>query len=141
VLGLGGAALLFTLFLIDGFMPRVAPYWSQKGTIAAYFQQRRSPAERLVAYEMFWRGETFYTENTINQGPLEERTAFDSDDLETADRGLRAWLERHRGQRHFFLFLPGHRAHLESVLPPESRPTFTVVAQPNDKFVLARADL
>jgi 4-amino-4-deoxy-L-arabinose transferase-like glycosyltransferase len=141
VLGLGGAALLFTLFLIDGFMPRVAPYWSQKGTIAAYFQQRRSPAERLVAYEMFWRGETFYTENAINQGPVEERTIFDSDDIETADRGLRAWIERHRGQRHFFLFLPGHRAHLESVLPPETRPTLTVVPQPNDKFVLARADL
>jgi hypothetical protein len=141
LLGLGGAALLFTVFLIDDFMPKVAPFWSQKGTIAAYFQQRRSPDERLVAYHMFWRGETFYTKNAIFEGEQEERSVFDSDDLEVADRGLRAWIERHRGHRQFFLFLPGYRARLEGILPAEARPTLTVVAQPNDKFVLARADL
>src|SRR5204863_4647910 len=90
VAGLGVAAVLFTVFLLDGFMRQVAPFWSQKGTIAAYFQQRRSPAERLVAYRLFWRGETFYTENAIFEGPLDERTVFDSDDVEATDRGLRA---------------------------------------------------
>ena len=77
VVGLAAVAVVFTYFLLDGFMPRVAPYWSQKRPIAAYYKNRRSPDERLIAYQMFWRGETFYTKNEIYEGPPEERTVFD----------------------------------------------------------------
>jgi 4-amino-4-deoxy-L-arabinose transferase-like glycosyltransferase len=139
--GLAAAAVLFTFFLIDRFMPAVAPFWSQKGVIAAYFQQRRSADERLVAFHMFWRGETFYTRNAIFEGPEEERTVFDSDDLQVADEGLRAWIGRHRGQRHYFLFEPSYGGHLQRLLPADAQASWTVVPQPNDKFMLARADL
>jgi 4-amino-4-deoxy-L-arabinose transferase-like glycosyltransferase len=140
LVGLGTAAVLFTVFLLDRFMPAVAPAWSLKGTIAAYFQQRRSPAERLVAYRMFWRGETFYTENALYGGPPEDRTLFDGDDLAAVDGELRAWIDRHRGQRHFFLYEPASRARVEALLQAvHAIPT--VVDQPNAKFVLERADL
>ena len=140
VVGLAGVAVLFTLFLLDVYMRKVAPYWSQKETIAAYYKERRSPDERLVAYKMFWRGETFYTKNKIYEGPNEDRTVFDSDGKE-ADEQLRAWVSRNRGRRHYFIIEPGRRPHLESLLPPESRASFTVVAQPTNKFMLARVDL
>jgi hypothetical protein len=133
--------VLFTFFLLDGFMPRVAPYWSQKDAVATYFRTRRSPEERLVAYRMFWRGETFYTKNAIFEGPREERTVFDSDDEKTADEELRAWIASHRGRRHFFLFDRPRQAHLQSLLPPEARGTFTVIDQPSNKFALAYAEL
>jgi len=67
-----------TWFLLDVFMRDVAPFWSQKGTIAEYYKRRRSPDERLIAYSMYWRGETFYTKNEIYEGPQEERTVFDT---------------------------------------------------------------
>jgi 4-amino-4-deoxy-L-arabinose transferase-like glycosyltransferase len=137
---LGVTAVLFTLFLLDGFMPRVAPYWSQKETIAAYYRLRRSPEERLIAYRLFWRGETFYTKNAIYDGPSEERTMFDSDDA-SADDALRNWLARHRGRRHYFLFEASRRGTVESLLPADARGSFRLVDQPNNKFSLGTADL
>jgi 4-amino-4-deoxy-L-arabinose transferase-like glycosyltransferase len=141
LVGLGAAAVLFTLFLLDGYMRAVAPYWSQKETIGAYYRSRRSPEERLVAYQMFWRGETFYTKNAIFEGPDEERSVFDGDDQAAADRALRAWIAAHRGRRHFFLFERSRRGHLESLLPPEARASFTLLEQRSNKFSLAAVDL
>jgi hypothetical protein len=136
--GLGATAIAFTFFLLDGFMPAVAPYWSQKGPIAAYYQNRRSPDERLVAFQLYWRGETFYTSNEIYEGPSEERTVFDA---EGADDKLKAWIARHRGRRAFFLFERFQQGRLAGLLPPEARPSFHVVDDKNNKFTLAAADL
>jgi 4-amino-4-deoxy-L-arabinose transferase-like glycosyltransferase len=135
---LGGAAVVFTFFLLDVYMRDVAPFWSQKQLIASYYQHRRSPEERLIAYQMYWRGETFYTENEIYQGPMEERTVFDSDG---ADDKLKDWLGHHRGHRQFFIFERGQQPHLQSLLPPEARASFQVIDGRNNKFSVAQADL
>jgi hypothetical protein len=132
------AAVLFTLYLLDVYMRAVAPFWSQKEPIATYYEKRRSPDERLIAYQMYWRGETFYTKNEIYEGPMEERTVFDQDG---ADEKLKTWIEHHRGHRHFFLFERGQQSHLQSLLPPESRASFEVLDSRNNKFSLAKADL
>ena len=138
VVGFAGTAVVFTFFLLDGFMRSVAPSWSQKGPIAAYYQNRRSPEERLVAYQLYWRGETFYTSNEIYEGPPEERTVFDQDG---ADEKLKAWIARHRGQRTFFLFERHQQQRVQALLPPESKPTFRVIDEQNNKFSLAVAEL
>ena len=88
VVGLSAAALVFTFYLLDRFMPAVAPSWSQKGPIAAYYRERRSPEERLIAYQLYWRGETFYTSNEIYEGPTEERTVFDQEGADDKAEGL-----------------------------------------------------
>ena len=132
------AAVAFTFFILDDFMPKVAPYWSQKGPIAAYYRLRRSPDERLIAYKLYWRGETFYTSNEIYEGPPDERTVFDQ---EGADDHLKAWLQRHRGRRTFFLFERYQKGHIQDQLPPEARGSFRVVDELNDKISLAQADL
>jgi 4-amino-4-deoxy-L-arabinose transferase-like glycosyltransferase len=136
--GLSTAAIVFTFYLLDGFMRGVAPSWSQKGPIAAYYQQRRSPEERLVAYQLYWRGETFYTSNEIYEGPTEERTVFDG---EGADDKLKDWITRHRGRRTFFLYERFQQARLQGLLPPEARGSFRVVDEQNNKFSLGQADL
>jgi 4-amino-4-deoxy-L-arabinose transferase-like glycosyltransferase len=136
--GLSAAAVVFTFFLLDVYMRDVAPYWSQKLPIAAYYEKRRSPEERLIAYQMYWRGETFYTKNEIYEGPVEDRTVFDQ---EGADEKLKEWVAHHRGHRHFFLFERGQQGHLEGLLPPEARPSFQVVDSHNNKFSLAQVDL
>jgi 4-amino-4-deoxy-L-arabinose transferase-like glycosyltransferase len=138
IYALPAAAIVFTFFILDDFMPKVAPYWSQKGPIAAYYQHRRSPDERLIAYMLYWRGETFYTSNEIYQGPEDERTVFDQ---EGADDRLRDWLTRHRGHRMFFLFERHQQARIRDDLPPDARDSFQMVDELNNKFSLASADL
>ena len=110
--GLSLAAVVFTFYLLDHFMPTVATSWSQKGPIAAYYRQRSSADERLIAYQLYWRGETFYTSNEIYEGPTEERTVFDQ---EGADDRLKEWLARHRGRRTYFLFERHQEARLIAV--------------------------
>jgi 4-amino-4-deoxy-L-arabinose transferase-like glycosyltransferase len=132
------AAVAFTFFVLDDFMPAVSPYWSQKGLIASYYRLRRSPDERLIAYLLYWRGETFYTSNEIYEGPMDERTVFDQ---AGADDRLKAWLLRHRGRRQFFLYERFQQGRIVEDLPPDARASFRVVDQLNNKFSLGEADL
>jgi 4-amino-4-deoxy-L-arabinose transferase-like glycosyltransferase len=136
--GLPVVAVLFTFYLLDRFMPAIAPSWSQKGPIATYYRERASAEERLLAYSLYWRGETFYTSNEIYEGPSEERTVFDQ---EGADDKLKEWVSRHRGRRAYFLFERHQEARIKNLLPPETRASFNVVDSQNNKFSLARADL
>jgi hypothetical protein len=139
LLGLGTSALAGTLFLLHHFMPRTASFWSQKQLIAEYYRQRQGPEERLIAYRLFWRGETFYTSNEIYQGPPEERTVFDH--WPDTDARLTAWLARHRGRRHFFVFVPSQEATIRRLLPPEAAASFRIVDRRHNSFVLAMAQL
>ncbi|MDP9151564.1 MAG: glycosyltransferase family 39 protein [Myxococcota bacterium] len=50
---------------LDVYMTSTAPHWGQHEVIAAYYADRASPDEALVAYQMNWKGENFYTGNHI----------------------------------------------------------------------------
>jgi hypothetical protein len=138
-IGLGASAVLFTWFLLDVYMRKVAPFWSQKETIAEYYKARRSPEEKLLAYQMYWRGETFYTSNEIYEGPEEDRGVFDY--YQDVDERLKAWLGRHTGQRVFIIFERGRQSHVQSLFPGEARNSFRVLYDKNNKFSLAVAQL
>ena len=99
---------------------------------------RRSPEERLIAYQMYWRGETFYTKNEIYEGPQEDRTVFDQDG---ADEKLKDWISRNRGHRAFFLFEHGQRGHIIQLIPIETQASFKVLDERNNKFSIAQVDL
>jgi len=84
---------------------------------------------------MYWRGETFYSENELYDPrlPPEEKTVF----IKDADAaGLRAWLRRHPGTRVFFLIDRGRLEPLRALVPG-----LTVVDDSNNKFFLAAARL
>jgi hypothetical protein len=136
--GLCGAAVLFSFFLLDGYMLRVTPYWTQKGLIATYYKTRRSPDEHLLVWQMYWRGENFYTQNEIFVGPKPERTVFLGDrNLEN----LKDWMGRHRGKRAFFLVERSRYSQLEASIPVDARPSLKIIDESNMKFCLASAQL
>ena len=87
---------------------------------------------------MYWRGETFYTKNEIYEGPKEDRTVFLGD---RNVENLKAWMERHRGQRAFILVEHTRWNTLETAVPEERRKTLKKVDESNMKFVLASVDL
>jgi 4-amino-4-deoxy-L-arabinose transferase-like glycosyltransferase len=139
VVGMCLASVGMTYYLLDVFMREVAPFWSQKETLAEYYRHRKSPDEKLLAYTMYWRGETFYSENEIYDDPRkEERTVFDQDG---ADEQMKAWIANHRGRRVFIIYERGRQNHLQQLLPAESRSTFKVLYEKNNKFSLAEAQI
>src|SRR5262252_6690440 len=131
-------AVGFTIFLLDSYMRRTTPYWTQKGLIANYYKMRRSPDEHLLVWQMYWRGENFYTQNEIYEGPKEERTIFLGD---RNFENLKSWMEKHRGHRAFFLVEQSRWAQLEGLVPAEAKASLKIVDNSNMKFCLAAADL
>lgn len=80
------AGALFTLHLIVWYMPAVGPHWSQKQLHAIYFQCRRDPGQRLIAWQLNWRGENFYSKNKVV--PL----------METDNKEFLEYLRRYRAR-------------------------------------------
>jgi hypothetical protein len=58
-------AFVCALWGLDVYMIRTAPHWGQHEIIASYYRDRRGPEEPIVAYQMNWKGENFYTGNRI----------------------------------------------------------------------------
>jgi 4-amino-4-deoxy-L-arabinose transferase-like glycosyltransferase len=132
------AAVAFTYWLLDGYMMKVTPYWTQKGLIATYYKMRTSPDEHLLVWQMYWRGENFYTQNEIYEGPAAERTVFLGD---KNVENLKAWIAKHRGHRAFFVVERSRWSQLEGIVPPESRASLHIIDESNMKFCLAQIDL
>lgn len=58
-------AVLWAVWGLDVYMVALAPHWGQRDLIEAYYRDRKSPDEALVAYQMNWKGENFYTGNRV----------------------------------------------------------------------------
>ena len=132
------AAVAFTYFLLDGYMMKVTPYWTQKELIANYYKMRRSPDEHLLVWQMYWRGENFYTQNEIYEGPTAERTIFLGD---KNVENLKSWMSKHRGKRAFFLVERSRWSQLQGLVPPETKASLKMVDESNMKFCLGQIDL
>jgi len=84
-------ALVFGHWLTQHHMVALAPHWTQKHLVEEYYQRRTSPAERLVAFQMNWKGENFYTGNRVVVH------------VSTKNKNFEKWVDKHRGERHFFI--------------------------------------
>lgn len=58
-------SFVWALWGVDVYMVKTSPHWGQREVIQAYYKDRKGPAEPLVAYQMNWKGENFYTSNRI----------------------------------------------------------------------------
>lgn len=131
-------AVAFTYFLLDVYMPQAAAHWSQKPLIAQYYRERASFDERLLVWQMYWRGENFYTQNEIYEGPINERTVFLGD--KNAEN-LKNFIAKHPGKRHWFLIERTRLETLKSLLPTAARATVKIANDNNNKFYLLTANL
>ena len=60
-----GFGFVWGIWGIDVYMEKTAQHWGQHEIIEAYYADRQSPDQVLVAYQMNWKGENFYTGNHI----------------------------------------------------------------------------
>jgi hypothetical protein len=124
----GAAFAVFTLFI---YLPSLAPHYGQRELFERYYAERRSEREPVVAYQMNWKGENFYTGNRI--------PAFVSSGAK-----FEKWLERKRrsGTRVIFFVLQHERlGALKSELGSYRRVDALTDRQLNNKFLLVRAEL
>jgi 4-amino-4-deoxy-L-arabinose transferase-like glycosyltransferase len=133
-----GVAVVFTYFLLDVYIRAAASHWSQKPLVAQFYRERRSPDEHLLAWQMYWRGENFYTQNQIYEGPMNERTVFLGD---RNAENLKEYVGSHKGKRMFFIIERTRLDGLRGLLPENVKPSLKIVNDDNNKFYLLTADL
>ncbi|HEX8950517.1 MAG TPA: glycosyltransferase family 39 protein [Polyangia bacterium] len=133
-------AVAWTGFILDKVLVELSPHWAQKHVIASYYAQRKGPEEPLIAWQLYWRGENFYTRNEIydHNKPQTEKTIF------LGDRNvekMQTYFKTHAGRRVFFIVERVRFEALRGLLPESARPTLKVVDQTNNKLYLATAQL
>jgi hypothetical protein len=64
-LAFSALAVVWAVWALDVYMVETAPHWGQHEVIQAYYANRAGPHEPLIAYQMNWKGENFYTSNKI----------------------------------------------------------------------------
>src|SRR4029078_3372547 len=62
MLGLG---VLFAAWGIDIYFFRLSPHWGQRETMLAYYRAVQEVPGPIIAFQMNWKGENFYTGNAI----------------------------------------------------------------------------
>jgi 4-amino-4-deoxy-L-arabinose transferase-like glycosyltransferase len=58
-------AVAFAVWGGDVYLSKTGRHWGQGDVIRAYYAHRASESEPLVAYQMNWKGENFYTGNRV----------------------------------------------------------------------------
>jgi 4-amino-4-deoxy-L-arabinose transferase-like glycosyltransferase len=122
-------AMVWALWGTDVYMIKLSPHWGQHEVIEAYYANRKDASEQLIAYQMNWKGENFYTSNRV--------PAFVS-----TGATFQTWLkkEKDKGERVFFLVTEHSRlSGLKSEVGAKTYKEITDKALCN-KFVLVRAE-
>jgi 4-amino-4-deoxy-L-arabinose transferase-like glycosyltransferase len=122
------ASLSFSFWVVNVYFVSASPHWGQRELFERYYQLRTGPNEPVVAYQLNWKGENFYTGN--------HAAVF----VSSGDK-FRRWVadEREHGV-HTIYFVTEHRR-LPILRSELGNPAdFEVVTDEvlNNKFALAR---
>jgi 4-amino-4-deoxy-L-arabinose transferase-like glycosyltransferase len=85
---LAATGLVAALWGVNVYLVRLSPHWGQRETILEYYRRRSGPEEPLVAYQMNWKGENFYTSNRL-PAFVRSGTAFKTYVKEQREKGVR----------------------------------------------------
>jgi 4-amino-4-deoxy-L-arabinose transferase-like glycosyltransferase len=121
----------FCAFTLWVYLPSVARHFGQRELLLAYYRARKGPEEPVVAYQMNWKGENFYTGNRL--------PAFVS-----SGKKFKNWLKAQQkaGRKVvFFLTEHGRIGTLKGELGVSSPIQRMTDKSVNDKFALVRAEL
>ena len=117
-------------YVLNWYIIKCADHWSQKKVIQTYYQQRRSPQEKLIAWQFNWRGETWYTAASVVVSKTLE------------NKKIIAWLNQRKGRRFYFITERSRYASLRNMLPtPKGKQTLRIVDDSNVHHILAVADI
>ncbi len=128
VLALGVLFASFTLFV---YLPRLAPHYGQRELLLAYYAARHDADEPIVAYQMNWKGENFYTGNRLPT-------------FVSSGAKFQTWLkklQKRGGKVVFFVTEHGRVGTLKGELGRGARVATLTDKRLNNKFALVRVEL
>ena len=133
-------AALFAAWALDVYMIDVTPHWSQRALFARYYASRRPagsdprfPFDPIVAHQMNWKGENFYSGN---------RAVAEECGLKYCTGSTLEFIRAHPGQRMFFVTEHGRVSGLLSTIRTHGGDGQQVsTEEENNKFVLVEATL
>lgn len=105
VWSLVASATLFALFTIDYYLISLSPHWGQKNLHEIYFRARSGPEERLIAWQLNWRGENYYSKNQVIVHMQPKETPQ-----------FKAFLRRHHGERFYLIMEQGRLGSFKTIL-------------------------
>ncbi len=126
--GLIGLGLAFAVWVLDIYIVDLSPHWGQRELVKAYYDARGGDDEPLIAWQMNWKGENFYTGNRVY--------AF----VDLDNEKLREWMDDHRGQHVFFILEHTRLGNLRGVLRDRTLREVTTEKLCN-KFVVVETTL
>jgi hypothetical protein len=100
-----GVAVAFCAWGLQVYMVDLAPHWGQRELIGKYYAERSDPSEPLIAWQMNWKGENFYTGNRVY--------VF----AETDNKRFKKWVARNEGRRVYVVLEHKRLGRLEKLLP------------------------
>ncbi len=124
VLGAVGGAVLVAVFAVHVFWARASQHWSQRWIFDTLAEQQKGD-EPLIAFQMDWKGETFYSKNREIQ--IKKNAA----DLRIAVQ---------REGREFVLVQTDRLDNLKSALGKSWEPRIHVIDRSNAKWLLVLID-
>ena len=86
-----GLSLAFSAWALNVYIPDLSPHWGQRELVKRYYEQRKNASEPLIAWQMNWKGENFYTGNRIHVFQKLDNIA------------VKRWIKEHPNQRAFFI--------------------------------------
>jgi 4-amino-4-deoxy-L-arabinose transferase-like glycosyltransferase len=130
VYAFGAFAVVWAIWGIDVYMVKTAPHWGQHEAIEAYYANRSNPDELLVAYQMNWKGENFYTSNHV--------PAFVS-----TGATFTSWLKTQREKGAKVMFFITEHSRIGGLKGEVQAKSYREITDKtlNNKFVVVRAEL
>jgi 4-amino-4-deoxy-L-arabinose transferase-like glycosyltransferase len=129
VAALVALGVAFGVWGIDVYFMQISPHWGQRETTIAYYQAAREAPGPLIAYQMNWKGENFYTGNHV--------PAFVSSGKKFTDYILD---EKKKGVHTlYFVTEHGRTGTLSNELGPTKAFEKLTTPELDNKFVLVRA--
>ncbi|QQR91122.1 MAG: glycosyltransferase family 39 protein [Myxococcales bacterium] len=122
-------AFLFAVWGLDLYLIDLGPHWGQRELIKAYYEHRSGPDEPLLAWQMNWKGENFYTGNRVY--------AF----IELDNKAITKWVKEHKGQRAFFVLQHERLANFKRLMGASRTINEITTVDENNKFILLEISL
>ena len=147
VTALGDHRVTITLF--PGERAKLAPWLAEAATLLrtprppnAEPLRGRPPirdvdADRLIAWQLYWRGEKFWSGGEIWRWPLEMKTYFGNPNNVEFQKYLNDRARAPLGRRYFVITEAGRLTAVKSVLPTQrARDSFEILDQTSNKFAI-----
>jgi 4-amino-4-deoxy-L-arabinose transferase-like glycosyltransferase len=127
-------AIGWAAWALDVYLPKASLHWGQRSVMDAYYTHRAGPQEPIVAYQMNWKGENFYTSNRIPQ--------FGTPTTPPGTPALASWVREQRGKGTrvmYFVTEEPRVGGLKGEIQPKELHEVTT-REDNNQFVLVRAE-